>query len=207
MFREVDATIVNAGANVTPMNFRHWLRKELVRQRFTGARKGGIEAYVFVTKAFITALGRKKLDKIIADGVSKHRWIVDTQVITTPEAVTDEEALTYIEEGEFEGSPEAADDEFGILLMGFDHEVDSKVRLADLTVEPTCVIRPIIEADVERMAKEGTYNPYRVGEFAVIGHVDDEAFFSDPFTTLEAAKAFASETYGAVSYIETRGIA
>jgi len=207
MTLEQNVTIINAGASVTPLNFRHWLRKELVRQRFTGAKLGGVEAYVFVTKAFITALGRKKLDKIISDAVSKHSWIDDAQVVTTADPVTDEEAAAYIEEEEFEGSPQADDSEFGILLMGFDYEVEEGTRLADLTIEPTCMIRPIIEADVIRMAKEGTYNPYQVGEYAVIGHVNDEAFFSDPFKNLDAAKEFAATTYGAVSYIETRGIA
>lgn len=207
MFSEQNVTIVNAGASVTPLNFRHWLRKELVRQRFSGAKVGSVEAYVFVTKAFITALGRKKLDKIISDAVSKHPWIQDAQVITTSEPVTDDEAHGYVEDEEFEGSPQADDSEFGILLMGFDHHVEADTRLADLTTEPTCMIRPIIEADVIRMAKEGTFNPYQVGEFAVIGHVNDEAFFSDPFKTLEDAKVFAGTEYGAVSYIQTRGIA
>ena len=207
MFAEQNVTIVNAGASVTPLNFRHWLRKELVRQRFSGKRSGNVEAYVFVTKAFITALGRKKLDKIISNEVSKHHWIADAQVVTTSAAVSDDEARDYIEEEEFEGSPKADDSEFGILLMGFDHHVDPETRLVDLLTEPTCVIRPIIEADVERISMEGGEYPYVVGEFAVIGHVNDEAFFSEPFETMEAAKIFAEKTYGAVSYLETRGVA
>ncbi|WP_338923873.1 hypothetical protein V0M98_37315 (plasmid) [Pseudomonas silesiensis] len=91
------ATIVNAGAAVTPLNFRPWLRSELRRQSYSGHKSGGVEVYVFVTKAFITALGRKKLHKIISDTVELHCWIRDTQVITTEIPVTAEQATNYVE--------------------------------------------------------------------------------------------------------------
>lgn len=91
------ATIVNAGAAVTPLNFRPWLRSELRRQSYSGHKSGGVEVYVFVTKAFITAMGRKKLHKIISNTVDLHCWIRDTQVITTEIPVTAEQATNYVE--------------------------------------------------------------------------------------------------------------
>lgn len=200
-----NVTVINAGAAVTPLNLRSWLRKELARQQYSGARSGGVEAYVFVTRGFITALGRKKLDKIISDAVSRHRWIVDAQVVTTSEPVSDEDAKAYIEEEEFEGSPQADGAEFGLLLLGFAQGFEPGIRLTDVLEAPVCVIRPIIQADVARIAKDGDNLPYIEGDFAVVGTVDDKTQFSDPFKTLEAAKVFASATYGVVQFFETTG--
>jgi hypothetical protein len=97
MSNERYATIVNAGAAVTPLNFRPWLRNELRRQGYSGHKNGGVDVYVFVTKAFVTALGRKKLTKIIADTVDLHCWIKEAQVVTTETAVTTQEATYYLE--------------------------------------------------------------------------------------------------------------
>lgn len=207
MFQYQSATIINAGASVTPLNFRQWLREELVRQQFSGRRMGEVEAFVFVTKAFITALGRKKLDKIISDAVIRHPWIDEIQVVTTDHPITDEDARDYVEGTEFESTSEPDLSEFGLLLLGFNQQIEQGSRVADISIEACCVIRPIIEADVERMMKESSECPYVAGDFAVVGHVNDEAFFSDPFSTEEDAKAFATETYGAISFVETRGIA
>lgn len=201
-----NATVINAGASVTPLNFRGWLRNELARQRYSGSKSGNVEAYVFVTKSFVTALGRKKLDKMISGAVSKHHWIVDTHVITTSEPVTDEDARDFIEDEALEGSPQKDDSEFGLLLMGFDRPFDPVIRLADITVEPVCVIRPIIEADVARIATDGDDYGYAEGDFAVVGLIGEQAVFSEAMKTLDDAKSFAGATYGAVQFFETRGI-
>lgn len=206
MSYEQDVTIINAGAAVSPLNFRHWLRQELVRQRFTCSKLGSVEAYIFITKAFITALGRKKLDKIIENGVAGHPWISDVHLVTTAVPVSAREATEYVEEQEFEGSPDPDTADFGTLLLGFTSDILPGTSLRDITEDPACVIRLITEADVIRMGKESTNLGYKVGDYAVVGGKGEEPDFSEPFHSEEVAKAFAKKTYGAVNYVATNGI-
>ena len=91
------ATIVNAGASVSPLNLRTWLRSEMIRQSYSGHKHGGVSVYVFVTRVFVTALGAKKLHKIVRDAVDLHHWVLEAQVVTTEDPLTTQEAAYFLE--------------------------------------------------------------------------------------------------------------
>lgn len=205
MYFDQNVTIINAGASVTPLNFRTWLKKELNRQSYSLKQAGGAVAYIFITKAFVTALAVRKMDKIIADAVDKHPWIFDVQVVTTDKPVTNEEAQRYIEIEEYEG-PETgeSEDEFGLLILGYTKAYDPTMKLSDIPEDPACVIRPITERDIVKMGDE-TYG-YKVGDFAVMGGDPDKLEFSPGYATEAEAKRYAETAYGVVYYVETRGI-
>lgn len=195
------ATIINAGAAVTPLNFRGWLREELKRQSFSGNKDGDVIAFIFATKSFITALGGKQFNKIIAGAVKKHPWICDVQLIMTAEPVSDEDAKAFVEAQGEEWEEDESEVDYGSLLMGYKNAHPEAKTLHDISEEPSCLIRLITEGDLERVSGY----PYKVGDYAVIGG-ETEFSYSVPFTNEEAAKAFATETYQAVFFLETKGI-
>jgi hypothetical protein len=193
------ATVINAGAAVSPLNFRGWLREELKRQCFSGYKDGDVMAFIFATRSFITALGGKQFNKIIAGAVKKHPWICDVQLIMTAEPVSDEDAKAFVEAQGDEWEEEEVD--YGSLLMGYKNAHPEAKTLNDISEEPSCLIRLITAGDLERVSGY----PYKVGDYAVIGG-ETEFSYSEPFSNEEAAKAFATETYQAVFFLETRGI-
>lgn len=195
------ATVINAGAAVSPLNFRGWLREELKRQCFSGYKDGNVIAFIFATKSFITALGGKKFNKIIASAVKKHPWICDVQLIMTAGPVSDEDARAFVEAQGEEWEEEEGEVDYGSLLFGYKNAHPEANTRQDINEEPSCVVRLITAADLERT----TGNPYKVGDYAVIGG-ETEFTHGEPFQSEEAAKAFALETYQAVFFIETRGI-
>lgn len=197
------ATIINAGAAVTPLNLRGWLREELKRQSFSGRKDGDVIAFIFATKSFITALGGKQFKKIIASGVKKHPWICDVELIMTEEAVSDEDARAFVEAQGEEWDEEEGEVDYGSLLVGYRNAHPDAKTLEDIDEEPACVVRLITEGDIEKLGKEK--HEFKVGDYAVLGG-EVKFTFSQPFLSEEEAKAFAVQTYQAVFFIETKGV-
>jgi hypothetical protein len=199
------ATIINAGAAVTPLNFRGWLREELKRQSFSGRKDGDVIAFIFATKSFITALGGKQFNKIITSAVKKHAWICDVELIMTVEAVSNEDARAFVEARgeEWDEDEEEGEVDYGSLLVGYKNAHPDAKTLEDIDEEPACVVRLITEGDIEKLDKEK--HEFKVGDYAVLGG-EVEFTFSQPFQTEEEAKAFAVQTYQAVFFFETKGV-
>jgi hypothetical protein len=197
------ATIINAGAAVTPLNFRGWLREELKRQGFSGRREGDVIAFIFATKSFITALGGKQFNKIITSAVKKHPWICDVEIIMTAEAVSDEDAKAFVEAQGEEWDDEEPEVDYGSLLVGYRNAYSEAQSPRDISEEPICVVRRITAIDIEKLGQEKHH--FKVGDYAVLGGEVDYVF-SPPFVSEEAAKAFAEQTYQAIFFLETNGM-
>jgi hypothetical protein len=195
------ATILNAGAAVTPLNFRGWLREELKRQCHSGLKDGNVFAFIFATKQFVTVLGGKQFNKIITSAVQKHPWIQDVQLIMTDAPVSDEDAKAFVEA--HAEDEEEAEVDYGSLLLGFKTLYPEPINRDEINEDPSCVIRLITAGDLERMGEAN--HGYKVGDYAVIGGEVD-FFYSEPFSSEEAARDFAAATYQAVMFVEAKGI-
>jgi hypothetical protein len=181
--------VLNPGMQATPLNFRAWLRNSLV-QYAKEQGQPGVVALVFLTPHYINAVGRKKLEKMLTDAARKHRsWLRAINMMTTPVALSDDEVEKIVEEMLVD-SAKARDDGHGDVHLGY---VSTSTIDPDGT--PVCMIRRVQDKDLEVLRQ--THSDYQVGDWYVMGEIEDRQALSQPQKTLDEAYKYAGDFFEA----------
>jgi hypothetical protein len=181
--------VLNPVLQATPLNFRGWLRNSLdIYIKEQG--QPGVVALAFFTPHYINAIGRKKLEKILSDATQKHKsWLRAINMMTTPKALSDDEAEKIVEEMLAE-SAKAREEDLAGAHLGY-----SKSPEDDPDGLPVCMIRKAQEKDLVVLRKANVQ--YKVGDWYVMGEIDGRQSLSQPLPSLEEAQGYGSDFFGA----------
>lgn len=186
---------LNPGLQVTPLNFRSWLRNSL-NQYIKEQGQPGVVALVFLTPHYVNAIGRKKLEKMLTDAAQKHKsWLRAINIMNTPKAMADEEVEQMLDEMLREAAEREAASRVEAHL-GYARSVSDE---PDAT--PVCLIRQAREKDLEVLHK--SHVQFKAGDWYVMGEVDGRQGLSQPLKSLEEAQEYAGDFFNAKHFAAT----
>lgn len=184
--------VLNPVLQATPLNFRAWLRTSLDQYRKEQGQPG-VLALLFLTPHYANAIGRKKLEKMLMDAVRKHKdWLRAINIMITPNPLSDDEAEKIVEDIIAEND-RAQKEAAGTLLLGY-----LKPPSEEPDATPVCVIRQANERDLATLRE--IRSECELGDWFVMGEIDQREVLSQPIKTLEEAKEYARDFFEASSF-------
>jgi hypothetical protein len=92
---QVMAVVMNPTETVSPLNLRSWLRSSL--NNYKSQYKPGVVyiGFLFLTKAYIAALGKQKLDKILSSTIGRNAWI-QARIVYVDHSIDSPSAHRYV---------------------------------------------------------------------------------------------------------------
>lgn len=198
MTQKTGFMILNPGTLATPLNFRAWLRSALIQYDKEQGQMGVI-ALLFVSTHYVSAIGRKKLEKMLHGAVHKYKWLKAIELMVTPKALSDEEAEVFVEELLASANQDNSDVE-GIYL-GYERAQDQEPGKSTFESKetPVCIINRIKESDLAAVV--AVHDNYTIGDWSVVGEIDNRQALSHPLKSLEEAMQYGRDFFGVQRYV------
>lgn len=202
MTQKTGFMILNPGTLATPLNFRAWLRSALIQYDKEQGQVGVI-ALLFVSTHYVSAVGRKKLEKMLHGAVQKYKWLKVIELMVTPKALSDDEAEAFVEE--LLASANQSNSDVEGIYLGYERELEQEPGKGTFETQetPVCIVNRIKESDLP--AVTAVHSHYVVGDWSVVGEIDNRQALSHPLKSLEEAMEYGRDFFGVKRYMESLG--
>jgi hypothetical protein len=202
MTQKTGFMILNPGPLATPLNFRAWLRSALVQYDKEQGQLG-VVALLFVSTHYVSAIGRKKLEKMLHGAVQKYKWLKVIELMVTPKTLSDDEAEVFVEE--LLASMSKGESDVAGIYLGYERaqEQEPGKGTSESQETPVCIINRIKESDLP--AVTAVHSNYAEGDWSVVGEIDNRQALSHPLKTLEEAMQYGRDFFGVKRYMEPLG--
>lgn len=182
---------LSADSTVSKASLKFWLLTSLSTFHHQNRKLLDVAVFVFIPVKTAEELGANRIGKILKEAQAKNdKWISDIQILAADNAITQDMLNMFVEQFSEEVIRELADGELGEVYFGYPNGPEVEEM-------PVCAIRKLGEdSDIEIMKEQSGIN-YQIGDWYIIGEVDNSIVISEPFSSAELAMEEAKSRFGA----------